>query len=351
MKNIKGRALLISPYLDILGGGEKHILSILEIFDSLGYQCNIVWHGSHIMKDFNKKLGVFFTNTDIVTQPLPSSAYQYCIYVTDGSYFFSKAVHKYVFFMYPKKALLPLSFANRLKTRGWHFFANGAFTSKKIAAIMKKDIAVIHPYIDDRYYMKGQKEKIILSVGRFFPHLHSKRQDILIKAFTALQKKHRRFLNYRLILAGGLKNAQEDQKYFEMLQELKGSNDAIFFKTNISQKELLSLYAQAEIYWHATGYGLDEDENVEGVEHMGITPLEAMAAGCVVMCHNSGGPRRTIQSGINGFLYDTIEQLVGQTAALTQPHKAAVTESAQEYVKTNFSRTVFEKKVKEYFGL
>ena len=43
MKNKIKRVALYDPYLDTLGGGEKHILSILEVFAEQGYEVNIFW--------------------------------------------------------------------------------------------------------------------------------------------------------------------------------------------------------------------------------------------------------------------------------------------------------------------
>ena len=35
---------LYTPYLDIMGGGEKHILSILKVFDDVGYNTILFWN-------------------------------------------------------------------------------------------------------------------------------------------------------------------------------------------------------------------------------------------------------------------------------------------------------------------
>ena len=43
MKNKIKRVALYNPYLDTLGGGEKHILSILDVFAEQGYEINIFW--------------------------------------------------------------------------------------------------------------------------------------------------------------------------------------------------------------------------------------------------------------------------------------------------------------------
>lgn len=352
MKNIKRKILLVSPYLDILGGGEQHIFSILKIFDKQGYESNIVWKDSDILSRLNTIHNINFDNAQVIPSVPLMKDYDYCLFVTDGSYFFSNAKHKYAFYMYPKKEITPDTFVKKLKTIGWSFFANGEFTAEKMETITGKHIEVIHPFIDEQFFdVRKKKEKLIISVGRFFPHLHSKRQDVLIDAFSALQERESRFKEYSLLLIGGLTDKVEDKEFFAMLQKKKGNNPSIIFKTNARQEELLSEYHSASIYWHAGGYGLDEDKNPEGVEHLGITPLQGMAAGAVTMCHNSGGPRRYIKSGVNGLLYDTTDDLVQHTIALNNSSMQGMREKGVEYVKNNFSLEIFEKTVVDYFKL
>ena len=45
-------------------------------------------------------------------------------------------------------------------------------------------------------------------------------------------------------------------------------------------------------------------------EHFGIAVVESMAAGCIMIAHNSGGPKLDIvKDGENGFLADNAEGL------------------------------------------
>jgi len=352
MKKITNKVLLISPYLHIMGGGEQHILSILKVFDQHGFACDIVSEDENILKKLSTAHKITFNHARIVQEIPQGVRYEYCLYVTDGSYFFPKAQKTFVFLMYPKKELLPHGIINMIKTRGYRFFANGVFTAEKNARFIHKDIAVIHPYIDEAFFNPPtQKKQVILSVGRFFPHLHSKRQDVLVQAFELLQSKNAAFSKYSLILAGGLSESKEDQDYMKVLKDVTAKNSSISIKTNLNSSEILKLYKSANFYWHAAGYGLDESRHPEGVEHLGITPLEAMASGSIVFCHNSGGPKRYIQDGFNGYLYETIEDLVDKTSTAEKINNNSIRENGIEYVRENFSKEVFTKKVEEYFGL
>src|SRR3989344_3889868 len=212
------KVALYDPYLDTLGGGEKYILSIADVFADLGYEINIFWN-----KDLSHKVKERFALQCIDTLKWVDKnnlknlwSYDYFFYVTDGSYFFSGAKNNFVYAMIPDKKLYSLSLINRLKLINYKFITHSLFTQKWLNKFEIKS-TIIMPYLDDKLIGQNtnssKKEKIILSVGRFFSHLHSKRQDLMIKAFKELKKKSKEFTDYKLVLAGGL--MKEDQKYFD----------------------------------------------------------------------------------------------------------------------------------------
>src|SRR5690606_27468423 len=152
---------------------------------------------------------------------------------------------------------------------------------------------VIYPYISNEFFQNfsEKKQKYILVVGRFFTQLHAKRQDLAIEWFLELQKLNK-CTDYKLQLVGSVKDA--DKPYYDKLQQMAKGNENIEFYPNVSFKELLQLYKNAEIYWHMTGIDVDEKKYPEKVEHLGITPLEAMASGCIVFAYNAGGLKELI---------------------------------------------------------
>ena len=64
MKN-KKRVALYDPYLDTMGGGEKHILQILKVLSEEGYEIDVLWNNAAIINDISR-LGIEITNMSIV---------------------------------------------------------------------------------------------------------------------------------------------------------------------------------------------------------------------------------------------------------------------------------------------
>lgn len=354
---------LYSPYLDTLGGGEKHVLAILEVLcREQGYTPIIFWR-EDLTTQIEKKLNISFPvkpvfkappfiNTGSISTKLSAlKQIDIFIYVTDGSYFFSSAKHNYVFCMVPQKNLYSRNLFNIIKTVNYSYISNSRFT---YTWLKKWGIpnTILYPYISDTFIRMSQKpqpkEKIILNVGRFFPSLHSKRQDLVIQAFQKLIT-HKQFSGYKLILAGSVLPA--DQPYIEKLQKMASESRSIEIVINPDFKTLLSFYQRAEYYWHFAGYGIDSDLTPELVEHLGITPVEAMAAGCVTICYNAGGPKELIHQEQNGLLFNSTADLIKQMQKLDTETdlKAQIISKGQEFARSNFSYDRFKQNVIDIF--
>ncbi len=358
MKNTyekKGRVALYNPYLDVLGGGERHILSILQVFDKRGYFIEIFWD-HNLKKRIKERFGISFQNlsfksnifkqrTNPVKKAILLSKYSHFFYIPDGSYFFSLARHNYIFAMVPNLNLYPHTLKDRIKTFNFELITNSPFT-KEILKSQGYDSKVILPYIKAEFSLRSEKKNYILSVGRFFPHLHNKRQDVIIKTFIEIKQRKLLPNNYNLILAGGVK--KEDLSYLTYLKKISKNRADIKFVTNPSFPTLLSLYKEAQFYFHFAGFGVDETKHPEQVEHLGITPLEAMAAGCVVFAYKAGGVKYTIDDGKNGFLFKNKGELFHKLETVIKQKTIMnnIRERAQEEYK-KYSWENFEKRVRK----
>lgn len=358
MKKVTKKVALYNPFLDILGGGERYILSILKVLDDLGFKIDIFWN-KDLQQEIKNRFGLNYKNLNFVPNIFKNKSlfskiavlknYNLFFYITNGSYFFSSAKKNFIYAMIPDKNLYQLNFLNHLKLINYRFFTHSFFNQKNL----KKwgiESFVLYPYIDDIFFTENsKKDKIILVVGRFFPHLHSKNHHKVIEIFKKLKKIDKSFSQYKLILAGGLK--KEDVDYFLSLKNFAQDDPSIIFKLNIPFNELLSLYKTSAFYWHFTGYGEDENKNPQNVEHLGISPLEAMASKNIVFCYSAGGPKELIKNGLNGFLFKTEDDLIKKMKEIQSNEKKAqnIRENGQNYVKKYFSYENFRKNVLSFF--
>ncbi|TMB98843.1 MAG: methyltransferase domain-containing protein [Chloroflexi bacterium] len=171
-----------------------------------------------------------------------------------------------------------------------------------------EDVYVIPPCVDANEFATGPKEPIILHVSRFaLPSAYADKAHVMmIQAFKQLCE--RGLSGWKLILAGATVDEGESVYAAHLAKHAHGY--PVEFALNLPADELRRLFARASVYWHATGFSVNEPA---AQEHFGITIVEGMASGAVPIAYNSGGPREIITSGENGYLFDTLEQLVEDT--------------------------------------
>jgi glycosyltransferase involved in cell wall biosynthesis len=159
-----------------------------------------------------------------------------------------------------------------------------------------------------------------LHVGRFFRQLHSKRQDVLINLFSQLIKSEPKLLaGWELHLVGSV----EDEAYFQEIKNL-AKNLPVVIHHQLDRASLVKLYLQASIYWHATGYGLDENKYPSAVEHFGIAPIEAMAAYCVPLLIAKGGHKEILGKELSAYLWESDEECLNKTISLIKNEKERI---------------------------
>jgi len=199
------------------------------------------------------------------------------------------------------------------------FLVNSEYTKKWTEKYWGKDTVVVYPPVDVEEFKPGNKENIILNVGRFFWGGHTKRQDILVEAFKEMVDKNKLDKTWELHLIGGVASGIENTEFVKKMKE-SAEGYKIFFHHSVGYKELKSYYAKARIYWHATGYGVSERSNPISMEHFGITPVEAMAAGCVPVVFKGGGLIETVNKG-SGYVWKSVNELVNITSMLIKNKK------------------------------
>jgi glycosyltransferase involved in cell wall biosynthesis len=154
------------------------------------------------------------------------------------------------------------------------FIANSDHIKRRIKKYYHRDSTVIYPPITTERYLEAPsgKRDYYLVIGR---QVASKRLDIIVDAFNEL--------GLSLKVAG----MGED-----IMTQKPRSKANIEFLGRVSEEEKVRLYAGAK----AMVFAPEED--------FGITPIEAMAAGCPVVAYGSGGALESIVDGQTGIFFE-----------------------------------------------
>ncbi len=323
-KNKMKKVLLYSPYLTIMGGGERYLLTIASVLQSEYETCLI--GDAKLKSEAREKLNISLDNVIFLSNKnfsginplqrlIKTGSFDLLFYMTDGSLFFSFAGKNYLIIQSPLH-LPQMNSINLLKSVNWRFICYSEFMKKVIEKRTGVIADILSPGIDVSTFhcLKKPKENIILSVGRYFPYPHNKRHDFLIDVFCRNYQKH--FSGWKLVIAGGL--SEDGGKQILLDLQKRGENYPVELLVNLSFAELVAQYKKARIYWHATGVGSDLTKYPEKAEHFGITTLEAMAAGVAPVVYGQGGQADIVHENKDGFLWQTETDLIHKTKLLIE---------------------------------
>jgi len=186
------------------------------------------------------------------------------------------------------------------------------YSSFWIRKYWEKDSTILFPPVDTESFNgggKNKKQKVILSVGRFFPEHHNKKQYELAATFIKMIEKYPKDMEgYTLYLVGGVSDITGHQEYVKSIRKLVAGYP-VEVLDNVPFERLTGLFRKASIFWHASGLGEDENAHPEKFEHFGITTVEAMSAGCIPVVINKGGQKEIITEGTDGFFFDGLQEL------------------------------------------
>jgi glycosyltransferase involved in cell wall biosynthesis len=318
---------IFDPYLDDLGGGEKYMMTIAQCL-SENHKVDVFWDNINDFKGLNQRFpldlskvklipNIFSPRVSTVKRLIETKKYDVIIFLSDGSLPWVLSKKLFVHIQQPLKIMQTSSLIDRLKiARVTRFFCNSEFTKSFIDKRFHLKSVVLYPPValDPKDI---EKENIILHVGRFrvrnVKNEDYKKQGVMIDAFKKMIDKG--FKNWRFVLAVSVQD--KDRDTFEIMKK-RAMGFPIEFLVNKNNNELWDVYSKAKIYWHASGFGEDLDSNPEYAEHFGISTVEAMGAGVVPVVINAGGQKEIVSEGINGFLWDTIDELELKTLKLAK---------------------------------
>ncbi len=190
--------------------------------------------------------------------------------------------------------------------------SNSRYTQRWVARLWGRESGVLHPPVG--MMSPGEKEPIILSVGRFFlPGTgHNKKQLEMVRAFRRLVERGGAD-GWEYHLVGGC--APEHRPYLDRIRAA-AEGLPVVLHVDASGAELRELYGRASIFWHAAGLGEDPERHPDRYEHFGITTVEAMSAGAVPVVIDAAGQVEIVDQGVTGYRFATLEGLVAHTRRL-----------------------------------
>ena len=172
-------------------------------------------------------------------------------------------------------------------------FCNSNYTKEMIERYWKshgvKDPIVVYPPVNlGNFWCDkpiSERRKTITYVARFIP---AKRHEIMKKLAVDLP-------SYEFVSVGGL--IEGEKKWFNQFSQNLPKNYTL--KTDWPGAELVKTLQDSRVYVHL----------MEG-EHFGIAPIEALASGCITIVHNSGGMKEFIPEEFRWEKYEDLKEKI-----------------------------------------
>jgi alpha-1,2-mannosyltransferase len=179
----------------------------------------------------------------------------------------------------------------------------------------------------------------IVSVAQFRPEKDHKLQIQAFKKFYQKLPKEKKS-KVRLILVGSCRDTLDSDRVDDLRHYVDqlAIQESVFFKLNVSFNDLKNLLASATVGLHTMWN-----------EHFGIGVVECMAAGAIVLAHDSGGPKTDIviswQEKPTGFLASDVASYAKEMRHIfdMKPEKRMeFRKRARASVEHRFSEEAFE---------
>ena len=179
-----------------------------------------------------------------------------------------------------------------------------------------------------------------MSVGQYRPEKNQRMQLEIIQAVISSYEREQ--VKPLLVMIGSCRDDEDHRRVEELksyAEELKISND-VEFLVNISFSQLQEELSKAIIGLHTMWN-----------EHFGISLVECMAAGCIMIAHRSGGPLMDIISDTEtGYLADTVEgyaKCIETVLNMNDKERNDIVRQAKSSVVERFSVKCFAKGIKD----
>jgi GT2 family glycosyltransferase/glycosyltransferase involved in cell wall biosynthesis len=232
------------------------------------------------------------------------------------------------------------------------YFVNSDYTKRHVEAQLTQHgvqcpvhVTYAPVNIRDNVQPKAQRTSTLnlVSIGRFDPDGHPKRQDVILDIFKRLWERGE---DVQLTLIGGHHSSERRNKYLDQLQtSVKGM--PVKFLVNATRAALEEALVQGDIYIHACGFDEHLGAAPERQEHFGISVVEGIAFGLIPIVYDGGGPAEILQKMGGGYRYRTIEeavQAVLRVGRLDSTEREEIIQRCQDFAKT-FSDERFRERI------
>jgi len=348
---ITKKALIYSPYFKGIGGGERYMLTIAECLLRNQWRVDLLWDKPDEIKRIGQKLNLSIKGINVLGYRVSdinfwqrmrlTRAYQVAFWLSNGSIPAIFAKKNIIHFQSPFKQVGGRKITNQFKIGLVdEVICNSKFTKRFIDKEFGVNSEVVFPPVEVSQFNQGKKEKIILAVGRYEP---TKKHETLIKAFKLLLNKGAK--DWRMVIIGGSLEKPEKNDYLTRLRQ-EAVKLPVKFHVNADFSVLKDYYSKAMFFWHAKGYRVALTKPKE-MEHFGITPVEAMSAGCVPLVVDKGGLRDIVRRG-EGEKWKSIDELAEKTYQLInnskkyEQYQRNAVQRSKDFSKTKFCHKINE---------
>jgi glycosyltransferase involved in cell wall biosynthesis len=320
------KVALVTDWLTNLGGGEKVLEAISDLFPSAPLFTTVVNHKNigklsqrKIIPSFLQKIPVLKNHHQFLLPLLPLAIESFDLSSYDLVISFSSSIAKSVlthphqihicYIHSPMRYAWEPFFDKRFSSfpkifhpaihlllhslRNWDqvsslrpdlYITNSSTTEKRVQKYYNRDSKILYPPVDiSEYPLHTEKKEYYLGLGRMVSY---KKFDLLVETFRYFPEK-------TLVLIG---DGPERKRLSKIIEKCPN----ILLKTSVSHAEKVRLYQEAKAFI------LPQKEDA------GIVQLEACSTGTPVIAFQEGGALDVIQEGINGVFFQeqTKESLI-----------------------------------------
>jgi glycosyltransferase involved in cell wall biosynthesis len=186
------------------------------------------------------------------------------------------------------------------RSSGKLVLANSKFTQMAVRKRYFVDPTVVYPPVDISGIMNQDldvpKQDLVVTASRFSPE----------KGLGLIPKLASK-VNAIFIVMGPISVRSSYNEMHKSIREY-GVRDKVRLMTSVSVQEKVSLLRRAKVYLHTMPS-----------EHFGVSIVEAMAAGCIPIVHDSGGPREFVPSNWRYRDVEEAEQKIKEALSSWSP--------------------------------